>query len=155
MKRFFVLVLACCSMVSAKDFTAEITGREKECFEFLFSALANKSIWGLLRNKGKLEKMGDEIRVVPPLSFLSYMMKDPTLYENMKRVEHDNDMFRWGHFIRDFKKTCNNRRMYRLIQADLEEFADDIDVPVAELRPFVREKHWSNLIRHLLKRRKE
>lgn len=154
MKRIFTIALACFSMVSAKDFTEEITIREKECFEFLFSALANKSIWSLLGNKSKLEKMGDDIRAVPPLSFLSYMMKDPLLFENMKKVENDNDMFRWGHFIRDFKKTCNGKKMYVQIQKQIDDFAEDVGIPVEELRPFVKDRHWSNLIRHLLKRKK-
>ena len=153
-KKGYLLLLLSCSALFAKDFTSEITSREEECFEFLFSALAKKSIWGLLANKGKLEKMGDEIRSVPPLAFLSFMVKDRALFENMTRVESDGDHFRWGHFIRDFKKTCNGADMYQRIVAELDDFARDVDVPVEELRPFVQERHWSNLIRHLLKRKR-
>ncbi|MCH9811494.1 hypothetical protein K0U07_01875 [bacterium] len=154
MKKRYLILLFSCSLLVAKDFTTEITTREEECFEFLFSSLAKKSIWGLLANKSKLEKMGDEIRSVPPLAFLSFMVKDPTLFENMTRVEKDGDRFRWGHFIRDFKKTCNGKEMYQMIVAELDDFAEDVGIPAEELRPFVQEKHWSNLIRHLLKRKR-
>ena len=155
MKTLLLAGVLSSSLLFAKDFSENITERQAHCIDFIFSSLAEKGKMGLVMNSISLISKGNEIEPVPPLEFLSHMMKKPEIFKYMERLQKKDKHFQWNQFISGFKKKCNSKKEYQSIKDNIELFAEDVDFPVCELQTFVDNKDWSGLIGHLLTRREE
>ncbi|MCH9617212.1 MAG: hypothetical protein SP4CHLAM5_06020 [Chlamydiia bacterium] len=58
----------------------------------------------------------------------------------------------WPRFIGDFSKKCNQKEVYETIKSDLALFAEDVNVSVCQLQPYVDAKDWDGFVKHLLRR---
>lgn len=149
MKKILFIGVFGISLLSARDFTDNITKRQAYCFDTLFYSLGEKGLPGLIWNQGKLTALGEEVKPVPPLESLCYIMKHPRLLQCMRKAQK-RTITVWPRFIGDFSKKCNQKDVYEGIQNDLALFAEDVGVNVADLQEFVDEKNWDGFVKHLL-----
>ena len=101
----------------------------------------------LLHHEKRLRKIGDEVRYLHPYKFLGYIFKNEDLKPHMLNIF--DDYFKRTNFLKDFSQTMDIYDLKNKLLIYLDDFAQEINVPSEELRPFIIEKDWSNFLRYI------
>jgi predicted adenine nucleotide alpha hydrolase (AANH) superfamily ATPase len=157
MKKFLFIGVFGLSLLSGGNFSENLTSKEACCFDRIFYELGTKYSTTLWKHETKLKSLGDEVRQVAPLDFLSYVLKTPKILSHMRLASKRTAFYDpiWPYYMKEFKATCNTKKNYELIQKDLALFAEDVGVSVAELQPYVDTRNWNGFVKHLLKENKK
>ncbi len=108
----------------------------------------------LLKKKGAMEKLGDNITPVHPLRFLGYVVSNPSLKKQLPKIMGDfvkKNSFLNGHgkrigFVQRMTNEVNHNNMMQYIPG----FAQQIGKSEASLQKYVSAHDWEGLIRNLM-----
>jgi hypothetical protein len=100
----------------------------------------------LLRRTREMQRIGVELEKVPPLRFIEYIFKHPTLPKDMESISKSD--LTWKPFVNGFGEKM--RREAATIPLCLPGFARSLNVNLADIGPFIRSSNWNGLLRFLI-----
>jgi len=104
----------------------------------------------LLYHEKRLRKLGEELRYsVHPFKFIGFIFSNPTLKGYMKEVF--NDYFKRVNFVKDFAKTMNHFYSKNLIKIYIDDFSNEVNVPIHKINPYIDKKDWEGLLKMLIR----
>ena len=108
------------------------------------------SKWDILKNKGKIKQLGDEIRVVYPLRFMGYIISNPSLKKKLKN-NIKGTLFVWSNFIDGFGERMGKEKFHQTLDLYLPGFCQHLGVSEEEVRQFIEKENWEEFVNFLLK----
>lgn len=128
------------------NYTRALTDHEVYNLEYLIRKLS--SSWPiLLMNKGELTNAGNQLSDVHPLSFFAYIFTDAGLNRYIRRMNGSA----WPRFRGDWAASMKDSfENNEITDPVVEDFAKRVGVPVEDLRGFVKERSWEELIQYLV-----
>lgn len=134
--------------------TLPLSEEDKKHIYELIDHLGGESYLSLWAHKGKMTDLGKKIKRVHPLRFLHYVLSQPHLKEQMKRVQGDN--LKWSGFLHgDGGEEGFGERMTREMCSGnmlryLAGFACAFNLPEEAIQEHVSAYDWEGLISYLL-----
>jgi hypothetical protein len=150
MRKFFLLFFFL-DRAFCQGLPLHITYRQSVCIDTIIYSLGEKSTGALMFNALELRSIGKEIEPIPPLEFLYYICKKPSILTCLKHTR--GRYFQWNAFISGFGEKCNQDSVYKKIREDIDLFAEGLDLDVDELFPYIESKDWKGFVNYLLTRR--
>lgn len=102
----------------------------------------------LLHHEKRLNKMGDELRYIHPFRFVGYIFSHPNLKEHMGLIF--DDYFKRTHFVKDYGQTMDIYDLRNKLYLYLDDFANELDISVDKIKPYIDNKDWEGLLRFLI-----
>jgi len=99
----------------------QVTEDQKEAIYVIIKTMGTKGLFGLLKQKSKLQRLGETINNVPPLQFLAVIFSNPELKSYMPKIADSS--FKWGNLIGGVKKTLNKEWSEGIAQEQIPAFA--------------------------------
>ncbi|MEM8727716.1 MAG: hypothetical protein AAGE99_03290 [Chlamydiota bacterium] len=122
----------------------------------LIESMGGSGYWSLLKQKKRMEKLGDKVDDVHPLRFIAYIYGHPHLKGNMDKIM--GDRFKRRGFLNGHgKKEGFAQRMMKEMRRNnliryLPGFARSVRVDENEISPFFHRHDWEGLLRYLNKK---
>lgn len=110
--------------------------------------MAENGKLSLLFKQSQLKEMGAQINHVHPLKFLSSIFADPYLKSCMAYVW--DDYFKKNGFLDGLAPSLTREAEKGKLTQYLSEFAAEVGVKEADLRPYFDVKDWENLVLFLI-----
>jgi hypothetical protein len=129
------------------------TPQHQACIHEIITMMADHSKFSLLVNQPHLKQLGVQVQHVHPLKFLSTIFLNPTLKNCMASIF--DDYFKRNGFLGDdlsdglgpsLNRECDKGK----IEPYLQDFANEMKVPIEQLRPYFAARDWENLVRYLI-----
>ncbi|MBF8262350.1 MAG: hypothetical protein HW387_15 [Parachlamydiales bacterium] len=114
----------------------------------IISKMGEKSKLYLLAHESYLRKIGDEVRHVHPLKFLSVALSNPYLKSCM--VKFRDDYFKWHNFIIDLQDALNAHSSQGNVSKYLNDFAKTVGVAPEAIQKHVDKREWVEMIDYIL-----
>lgn len=126
-----------------------ISQEEKDLIRKLLFTMAESSIFELLFEKGKLEKIGERINVVHPVRFLGTVFSDPRLVYCMKEIYKSS--FKWDGFSEGFCERMRKEAAAGNLVMYLPGFAKAVKRPLDTIMTYVDVNDFEGLVKYLIK----
>lgn len=95
-----------------------------------------------------LDELGEKILPVHPYKFLSTILLDRHLRNQLKRIFRDPLPFKKSGFLGGVKKGME--REAANLETHIKEFASEMGTRPKTIRPFIQQGEWNGLVIHLL-----
>lgn len=120
-------------------FDMKIAEKQKENITTIISTVANDGYFALLGQKGKLNKLGDEVdKNVTSLQFWGYIFSQPKLAQDMKKISKDSMKF--GDFLTNSLKNLTRMEKENSCFYDqVEGFAKYLKVDPEKTKSILKE----------------
>ncbi len=127
------------------------TKEDEGKIEDLISSLGKHGKVSLLFNhQTRLRKIGDEVRYIHPFKFLGYIFSHENLKKHM--VSIFEDYFKRTNFVDGISETFDIYDLSNRLFIYLDDFCSEINISPDEIREFLVNKDWSNLVKYLVYR---
>lgn len=126
------------------SFKINATDREKKIIKEIITELGSRSLISLLAKKSDMDKLGDQIRNVPPLEFLAVIFSQKDLRDYMKTIRKSH--FKWSNFIDEISTNMGREKKLPNYEDKIRSFADYMKVDEQELVRKAEEKDWSGFV---------
>jgi hypothetical protein len=130
---------------------AELPGKDqvdRDKIIKLFTAMGTQGKLALLKKRNELEKLGQEIDHVHPLKMLGCAFSNPHMQEYFDQIY--NDYFKWKKFYEGFAPRMNHEALKNNLACYLNDFAKEVNLDPANLKPFFESKDWEGFIKYLI-----
>lgn len=114
----------------------------------IISTLAKTSAPLLLFKEERLNEVGEQIRHLHPLKFLSAVLTNPYLKECMKEIF--DDFFKRRGFLTGFTPNLLREVAKGTLDCYSQDFAQEVGVPVGSFGPFLEARDWEGMIQALI-----
>lgn len=114
----------------------------------IISKMGEKNKVYLLLHEAYLRKIGDEVRHVHPLKFLSVILSDPYLKSCMAKFR--TDFFKWHNFISDLESALDLHSSQGTLSMYVDDFAKSINVPPDGIKKYIDKHEWTQMIDYIL-----
>ena len=121
---------------------------EKKIEDLITSMGIHGKINLLLHHESRLRQIGDELRYLHPFKFLGYIFSKLDLKNHMKTIF--DDYFKRINFVNDFSKTMDIYDLKNKLTIYIEDFGSEMNVPSAQIEPYIEQKDWVGLLRFLI-----
>lgn len=121
--------------------------KEKEIISTIISEMGSKSLFSLFREKSRLTKLGDQIKNVPPMDFLSVIFLNPKLKGHMKEIY--KSYFKWNNIVDGIAGNMEKENKRPDFEDKVRAFARSLGKDENLLLEKARRKEWDDFV-HLL-----
>jgi len=132
--------------------TLLITPSEKQKIGQLLSTMANNSVFKLLFEKKRLERLGHDVNNVHPIRFIGTVFSDPRLVYCMRRIKSSG--FKWDGFIDGFSQRFRKEIREGNIDVYLPSFAEALNVSLQDVQAYVNYKDFEGLVIYLMEKKR-
>jgi hypothetical protein len=149
MKSFLVILIFCFSTyLKAEDFSLNLNNSEKYAISEIISSMGEKNVAKLLLDGFRLRRLGDSIEHVPPLQFLGFVLTNPNLKENLKKISKNT--FKWSSFIDAFGGNMEKELYQGKLIFQLEGFSKLVGGSLNQMEGYVYREEWESFVKSLL-----
>jgi hypothetical protein len=132
--------------VSYKDLIC--TETDKAMITEIITALGENGKLSLLMKRDHLKELGARISHIHPLKFLAVIFSHPQLKSYMLIVF--DDYFKRTNFMDDLGPALSREAEKGKLDLYWKDFAHEVRIPPANIRPFFDNRDWENLVRYLM-----
>ncbi len=125
-----------------------LTPYDADNIEDLISTLGSKGKFELLFDEKRIRKVGDEVRYLHPFKFLGYIFSHQHLKNHMVSVFED--YFKRTNFVKDMAQTFDLYDFKDKLTIYLQDFANEVNMPVEKIKVYVDNKDWKGLLKYLI-----
>lgn len=135
--------------VSLVDGNFQITAspKEKEIISTIISDLGSKSLFSLLKERSRLNKLGDQIKNVPPMDFLGVIFTNPKLKSHMKEIY--KSYFKWNNIVDGVAGNMEKENKKPDFDDKVRAFAKMLGKDEKVLLEKAHRKEWDDFIHYL------
>ena len=137
-----------CSSGFCEEFTFHLEDREERAIREIFTSMGEKNLMRLLLESGRLNELGGRIQSVPPLELLAYLLIDPALKSNLKKITYSS--FKWSAFLDGFGNNMEKEILAGRLFADLPGFAELVGGNLAQIENYARLQDWERFVKCML-----
>src|SRR3990167_9942727 len=124
------------------------TETDKMMIAEIITALGENGKLSLLMKQSHLKELGARISHVHPLKFLCVIFSHPQLKSYMIIVF--DDYFKRTNFMDDLGPALSREAEKGKLDLYWKDFAAEVKVPPANIKPFFDNRDWENLVRYLM-----
>jgi hypothetical protein len=148
--RIFLILICLLVKVNcfADDFSLSLNSSEKYAITEIITAMGEKNLAKLLIDGLRLRRLGDSIEHVPPLQFLGFVLTNPSLKENLKKISKNT--FKWSSFIDGLGANMEKELYQGRLIFQLEGFSKLVGGSVNQLEGYVYREEWEAFVKSLL-----
>jgi hypothetical protein len=149
MKSFLLFLIFCFSThLKAEDFSLNLNNSEKYAISEIIVSMGEKNVAKLLLDGFRLRRLGDSIEHVPPLQFLGFVLTNPNLKENLKKISKNT--FKWSSFIDAFGGNMEKELYQGKLIFQLEGFSKLVGGSLNQMEGYVYREEWESFVKSLL-----
>lgn len=127
-----------------------ITQEEKYKIGQILIIMAENSVFKLLFERKKLERLGHDIGHIHPFRFLGTVFSDPRLVHCMRRIRRSG--FKWDGFIDGFSQKLKEEVREKNVNQYVASFAEFLDVKAEDIQVFVNHLDFEGLVLYLMEK---
>ena len=132
--------------------TLSISMDEKQKIGKILITMAENSVFKLLFEKKRLERLGHDIRNVHPIRFLGTVFSDPRLVHCMHRIRSSG--FKWDGFINGFSERFMEELLSNNVNQYIPGLSESLGLKTQDLQYYVDRKDFEGLIIFMMERKR-
>ncbi len=121
---------------------------DRENINEIITTLAQNGKVKLLFKQNHLKELGAQIDHLHPLKLLSTIFTSPELKSHMTGIF--NDYFKRNGFMDGIGPSLDSKSEAGDLNQYIEKFAQEVNVPSENIKPFFENKDWEGLIEYLI-----
>ena len=121
---------------------------DRENINEIITTLAENGKVKLLFKQNHLKELGAQIDHLHPLKLLSTIFTNPELKSHMTGIF--NDYFKRNGFMDGIGPSLDSKADAGDLNQYIEKFAQEVNVPSENIKPFFENKDWEGLIEYLI-----
>lgn len=125
-----------------------LTDEEHQIFADIFSQLATKSYWGLLKNKWNLDKLKDQVSHIHPLNALVVVKSDPALKADFLKGIKKWPV--WSNCKSAFKEEIKDQHKFQNILPYLRDFSEKMSLDYHLVSSYMQKDKYEDLVLYIL-----
>lgn len=125
-----------------------ISDTDKHYIYDVMHTIAKNNVVKLGLNKKAIRKKGDKFEHVHPLRFLSYVMGEGALREDMRKIRSSS--FKWSRFMDGYSKRLHREADQNNLMRYIPGFAHSLGGNVDQIRAIVQRRDWKALVTYFL-----
>jgi len=129
----------------SRRYTHSLSKIENIKLQGLFSDLANRSYWWLLRNNPRMSQYEVDLAHLHPLTFLERSILDPYRREELVKIK-DRGALIWDSFTKNLAGKLEQEDIKGNLKPYLTEFAKTLKLPKKDLLLHIQNKDLEKLI---------
>ena len=130
------------------EFRLVLNAYERFAISEIVVAMGEKNLAWLMLDSNRLTGLGNSIQHVPPLQFIGYIVHEPHLRENLRRIA--KSMFKWPYMVDGFGANMERELAEGRLMLELPEFARFVGRDVERLEEYAKQHAWDEFVRALL-----
>lgn len=104
----------------------------------------------LLLGKSKVEKVGDDVRVVYPLRFIGHIVSTPNLKKKLRK-NIEGSSFVWSGFIKGFGERMSKEKSHHTLDQYIPGFCQHLGISEQTVRSYIHQENWEGFVKFLIK----
>lgn len=104
----------------------------------------------ILFNKNKVEKVGDDVRVVHPLRFIGHIISTPNLKKKLKK-DIEGVAFVWSNFVKGFGERMSKEKSHVNLHRYIPGFCQHLGVSEETVHHYIAQEKWESFVKFLIK----
>jgi len=125
-------------------FVIEASDKDKKIIRNLIAELGSKSLISLLAKRSEMNKMGDQIRHVPPMDFLAVVFTSKEHKEHMKSIK--KSYFKWNSIIDEVGSNMGREKKKPGLERRVYAFASFMKVDANVLFQKIDHEDWAGFV---------
>lgn len=121
---------------------------KKIIFEII-TMISDNNWLDLLLKRAEIYKLGSHIDHVHPMKFVTTILNNPELKSSLQKLWPD-PLKRAG-FLEGLVPKMNREAERNRLNQHIENFATELRVSPAELKPFFESRDWEEMVQHLIR----
>ncbi len=126
------------------QFIISASERDKKIINKIISDMGSKSLLSLLKKRGEMLRLGDEIRHVPPMDFLAVIFTQPELRHHMATIK--KSYLKWANIVDEVGSNMNKESKLPGFEDKIKAFAKFLGADSSVLLKKAHEKDWSGFV---------
>jgi len=130
--------------------TLPISVEDKEKISKILLTMSENSIFKLLFEKKRLERLGQEVNHVHPIRFLGTVFTDPRLIHALHRIRRSG--FKWDGFMDGFSERLMQEVKAKNVNQYIPGLAQTLRVRAEDIQAYINYRDFEGLVLFLLER---
>ena len=129
------------------QFSINASDKDKRIINKIISEMGSKSLFSLLKKRGEMLRLGDQIRHVPPMDFLAVIFTQPDLKHHMSTIK--KSYLKWSNIVDEVGNNMNKESKLPGFEEKVKAFARLVGADSSVLLRKAEEKDWSGFVSSL------
>lgn len=129
------------------SFHPQASSKDQQTIRYIITEMGEKDLYSLFKKRKEMNKMGDQIRHVPPMDFLAVIFSQNDLKNHMHSIK--KSMFKWNNIVDNIGENMKKEKKHADFDQKVRAFANYLGVDGEVLIHKAHHNDWSGFITHL------